>query len=105
MRIVVSAVLATTLITSAAMAQSPFNYRPPKGVVPDANTAVRIAEAVLSPIYGADKIKREEPFRAISDGEVWHVRGDMHCDRCLGGVAEIEISKTDGRVLRIGHGK
>ncbi len=94
----------TVLSCAAASADEAFNYRPPDGVVPDAGTAVRIAEAVLAPIYGADTVKREEPFHATLSHGVWHVRGDLHCRECVGGVAEIDISKQDGRVLRISHG-
>jgi hypothetical protein len=38
------------------------SYSPPQGVVPNQTTAVLIAEAVLTPIYGEEKVKHEEPF-------------------------------------------
>ena len=103
---IVGVALATSL--GAAVAAEPFNYRPPNGVVPDANTAARIAEAVMTPIMGLRQVRAEEPFRATLSGDVWHVYGDLHCPKpheCVGGVAEVDISKTDGRVLRISHGQ
>ena len=41
---------------SAAQTPAPHSYVPPKGFVPDSATAVRIAEAVWIPIYGAEQI-------------------------------------------------
>ena len=100
---------------AAAMAE-PFNSLPANGVVPDEQTAIRIAEAVLTPIYGADKIKGEEPFRAKLFNGTWTVEGTLHCAgeydplppgvvgrRCAGGVAIVDISRIDGRVTRIEH--
>jgi hypothetical protein len=37
-------------------------YAPKDGFVPDAKTAVKIAEAVLIPVYGENKIESERPF-------------------------------------------
>ena len=42
---------------------------PAGGYVPDALTAVKIAEAVLVPVYGEQKIASERPFKAKLDGE------------------------------------
>jgi hypothetical protein len=56
-----------------------FQKKPAGGYVPDATTAVRIAEAVLMPIYGAKQIGYEKPFDATLDGDVWTVNGTLHC--------------------------
>jgi len=41
--------------------------------VPDAATAVKLAEKVLAGVYGRKKIEAEKPFEAsLSDG-IWHV--------------------------------
>ena len=87
------------------------NYVPPNGVVPDAETAVVIAEAVLTPVYGRKQVGSEKPFKATLKGETWEVEGSLHCERlgggphdCVGGVALVDISKRDGRVTRITHG-
>jgi hypothetical protein len=85
---------------------------PKEGFVPDSDTAIKIAEAVLVPVYGKTKVDSEKPFTAGLKGNVWIVSGTLHCPNeiagtivCKGGVAEIEISKSDARVLSMGHGK
>jgi hypothetical protein len=81
---------------------------PKNGYVPDQQTAIRIAEAVGIPIYGIEQIEREKPFVAELKNGIWIVSGTLHGDPGSipkGGVAKIEISKRDARVLRVSHGK
>lgn len=87
-----------------ASASQKHSYVPSKGFVPDEKTAIRIAEAVWSPIYGEDKIQNEKPFVASLKHEVWTVQGSLP-KGWVGGVAIAEISKSDGRILRVSHGK
>jgi hypothetical protein len=90
------------------LAQEEHSYKPKDGYVPDTLTAIKIAEAVLVPIYGEKIINEEKPLKAVLKDGVWTVEGTLHCpegQRCLGGVAIIEISKDDGKVLRVSHGK
>lgn len=77
---------------------------PPHGFVPDSSTAVRIAEAVLTPVYGATVVENERPFSASLLRGVWTVRGNIQ-HGVPGGVAMVQIAKTDGRILRMTHGK
>jgi len=88
---------------------SPPSYKPVGGYVPDAKTAVQIAVAVWSPIYGERKIQGEKPFHASLKRGVWTVIGSMPPSRpgvkMHGGVALARISKADGRVLQVIHGK
>jgi len=79
------------------------HYVPERGFVPDEKTAIRIAEAVWLPIYGKH-IYNERPFRARLVGDIWHVTGYLP-PNLLGGVAEVEISKADGKILRVSHGR
>jgi hypothetical protein len=72
------------------------------GMVPDAKTAVAIALAVFKPVFSAETIKKQSPFHAELKGDVWTVYGTVVG---LGGTAEAEISRTDGRIIRIGHGR
>jgi hypothetical protein len=85
------------------------SYVPPNGFVPDSLTALRIAEAVLVPIYTAKIINAERPFQATLSGDTWTVEGSTpHVPpgkEYAGGVAVVEISKTDGRILRVSHGR
>jgi hypothetical protein len=74
------------------------------GFVPDEKTAIAIAVAIWSPIYGEKKIQKEKPFKAVLRGEVWTVEGTLP-KGSIGGVAIAEISKDDARILRVSHGK
>jgi len=88
-------------------------YQPPSGYVPDSTTAVKIAEAVLAPVYGEKHIESERPFTATLKNGVWTVTGTLHCPDgkggttmvCDGGVAEVRISKDDARISFMSHGK
>lgn len=83
-------------------------YVPPKGFVPDENTATTIARAVLIPIYGERTIRDEEPLTAKRQGDIWIVNGTLHCaiaHPCVGGVAFVALSAKDGRILKVIHGK
>ena len=86
---------------------------PQQGYVPDSETAIKIAEAVLIPVYGKRTIASERPFTAKLKESVWRVSGTLHCPdgkggtttSCKGGVAVVEISKVDGRILFLAHYK
>jgi len=84
---------------------SPHSYIPQQGFVPDEATAIRIAEAVLFPVYGADQIKREEPFTVTLQDDIWTIEGKTLPRDVVGGVVFLQISKTDARVVRMTHGK
>lgn len=58
----------------------------PKAVVPDSETAVKIAEAVLVPVYGKQTVESERPFKAKLKGEIWTVGGTLHCPDGHGGI-------------------
>lgn len=101
-------IILTPVLLVSASAQQRHSYKPETGYVPDAETAIKIAEAVLIPIYGEKVINEEKPLKAELKDDIWIVTGTLHCPEgrdCLGGVAEIEISKDDGRILRVSHGK
>ena len=92
--------LATTLDAQAAS----HGYRPANGFVPDSMTAVRIAEAIWTPIYSAKQIRNERPYRAVLHRGVWTVTGTLP-PSTAGGVALAEIAQLDGRILRVSHGR
>lgn len=77
---------------------------PEQGLVPDSATAIKIALAVWEPIYGAERLARQRPYRASLQDGVWYVAGTLPVNR-LGGTAEAEISQTNGAVLRVSHGR
>jgi hypothetical protein len=61
--------------SNSCRASQKHSYVPPKGFVPDEKTAIRIAEAVWSPIYGEAMIQGEKPFVASLKSGVWTVGG------------------------------
>lgn len=71
-------------------------------LVPDAETAIKVAEAIWHPIYG-DKIKRKKPFTAVLKEEIWEVKGTLHTQK--GGVPYIKIQKSDCQILEVYHTK
>ncbi len=97
--------IASLLISNACLAgeTAEHSVTPKDGFVPDEQTAIRIAEAVWIPIYGKEMIEAERPIQAILHNEVWIVEGTLHAQK--GGVAEAEIAKKDGRIIRVSHGK
>ncbi len=90
--------------SSTVLAESSkHTFMPEQGYVPDAKTAIKIAEAIWLPIYG-ERIYKKKPFVAKLQGVVWVVQGSLP-SQMLGGVPIAEISKKTGKVLRVSHGK
>lgn len=77
-------------------------FTPPKGFVPDERTAISIAVAVWTPIYGKEQIDSEKPFKASLKGGVWTVTGTLP-EGFDGGTAIAEISQESGCILRVIH--
>src|SRR5215471_13748030 len=89
------ALILVIMTASQAQGDASSSWRPPNGFVPDKETAVRIAEAVWIPIFGAAKIETEKPFAASLSNNVWTVTGSLLKGQ-PGGVASAEISKETG---------
>ncbi len=87
----------------AAQQLDPHSYKPSNGFVPDSATAVRIAVAVWTPIYGDSLIMSEQPFVATLKDGVWTVTGTLPRQYTQGGVAMARIAKRDGRILFVKH--
>ena len=77
---------------------------PTAGFVADASTAARIAEAVLKPVYGAEQIGRQKPLLTSERDGIWTVTGQLP-PSTLGGVAVVEIARSDGVIRRMSHGR
>lgn len=75
-----------------------------KDILPDSLTAIRVAEAVLVPIYGKESVDSGKPYKATKKDDVWVIRGTLPKGK-NGGVAEIVLSKKNGSVISICHGK
>jgi hypothetical protein len=90
------------MLTSAAFAQAPA---PKNGFIPDETTAIKVAEAILAPIYGEKQILSERPFHATLTDGAWTVSGSLPAKWDVGGVATIRIDKQTGAVISYIHGK
>jgi hypothetical protein len=78
-----------------------------KIVIADDTSAIKIAEANLVKTYG-ENVLLERPFVARLEGDRWTIEGTLRCPNgkiCKGGVAHIELRKSDGSVLAVSHGK
>lgn len=106
-RLLFPMLLVSVFACGFSQTQSEPSLQPKSGFVPNAETAVKIAEAVLVPVYGEKKILSERPFNAKLEGDVWTVGGTLHCGapHCVGGTAEVKISKSTGQILQMVHYK
>ena len=74
--------------------------------VPDSTTAVNIALAVWTPIYGKELIAKYPVYHAklSKDKKIWIVFISRD-DDSFGGDIEADIVKYDGQIIKIGRGK
>jgi hypothetical protein len=98
-------ILLGAVIGSAATVTVIASFKPKEGFVPTKEVAIKIAVAIWEPIYGAQLIGGEKPYRARLENGVWIVEGSLPKRFTRGGVAEARISKEDGRILKAIHGK
>ncbi len=73
---------------------------PKSGVVRDADTAERIAEAIWQPLYGAETIASQRPLHTELKYNVWIVTGSYAPEAALFAF----ILQADGRILSVGRG-
>ena len=78
-------------------------YFPKKGFIPTEEIAFQIAEVIFSNIYGKDCIEGEKPFSINLENDIWIIKGTLHARK--GGVAYMEIRKSNGEILKVHHGK
>lgn len=80
---------------------------PAKGVLTTEESAIKVAETILVNIYG-EKVLEQRPFKAKLEEDVWKIAGTFHCPQdvgCKGGVARIELNKSDAKVKSVIHDK
>ncbi len=66
-------------------------------------TAIKIAELILVSVYG-ETVLTQRPWKVTDNGNCFTILGTFH-GKGLGGVAEIQINKSDARVIKCTHGK
>jgi NTF2 fold immunity protein len=74
---------------------------PRNGVVPDEQTAKRIAEVVWIPVYGEDRVAAQAPLKVELKANIWIVSGSASDETAL----HVFIFKANGAVLVIGEGQ
>ena len=82
----------------------PFGiYNNPKGLVPDAKTAVIIATATLNPIWGEQELNSKKPFEVVLlNGKIWSVNSTGPYKKGFhGSTTHILIRKSDGKILKM----
>ena len=86
-RLAVVFILLGTGISSLTHAQEPreHSYVPVAGFVPDDKTAIRIAVAILRPIYGDKVVLAQKPFVATLTDDTWTITGTLPRDAKGGG--------------------
>ena len=95
---------AAMVLTTYASPVEARGYAPKAGFVPDEQTAMTIAEAILVPIMGRRELDLERPLRAELRGRVWIVSGHLDPET-VGGVAVVRIDKMKGTILHFEHGQ
>jgi len=99
------ALAAVGVVVAAVAAETgAFSFKPKDGFVPTKEVAIKIAVAVWEPIYGVERIAAEKPYQAHLTNGVWIVEGSLP-QGAIGGVAEAQISKDDGKIVSVSHGQ
>jgi hypothetical protein len=73
---------------------------PTRDLVPDGDTAIAIAYALIKAHYGEEELKGELPLTATLSNGVWIVKGTLP-KGWVGGVAVVKISKADARIHQL----
>jgi hypothetical protein len=80
------------------------------GLITSPADAAAIAEIVAKSIYGSEAIEKQKPLIVSRKASIWYVRGNTSNPKLgkamvLGGNVEVEISNSDGRIIRVSHSK
>jgi hypothetical protein len=81
------------------------NYRvplPKEGLIPDRETAIKIAEVVLFRLYGDRDIINQRPYQVKEEDDIWFISGTLK-EGDLGSVFAVAISKQTGAILHLEH--
>lgn len=102
-------ILFLLLLSSGCSLHEHF-YKPIEGYVATEELALGIAEFYLDSIYGEESVDLQKPLNAVLKNGIWTITGTLQQPTnpeyiTIGGVAEIHLSKSSGKVLRITHGK
>ena len=75
------------------------------GFVPDKETAEKIADIILTKIYGDKIIVENKPYIIDLIDDIWNIKGTLRNSEfglpSVGGVPYIKIRKSDGAILGV----
>ena len=75
------------------------------GVIPDAETAAKMASILIPVIYDDDCLRKESPFQIeLINNEIWSISGTLP-QNALGGTFCILLDKKTGGMIMVSHGK
>jgi NTF2 fold immunity protein len=95
--------IAALCVSSASLAQNvPQIFECYGGVVSDKETTIRIAEAILFPVYGENAIRGQRPYQVTLNDAKWTVDGTAR-PGFVGGSFHVVILQRDARVVEIGY--
>ena len=87
-------------VPSGKMTKWGLDYKvpgPKEGLVPDKETAIKLADVILFRLYGEKHITAQKPYRVTKDENIWWVCGAP--PPALGSSFKIAISQQTGAVL------
>ena len=70
---------------------------PKEGLVPDKETAIKLAEVILFRLYGEKNITAQKPYNVTKDENIWWVCGAP--PPAFGSSFKIAISQQTGAIL------
>jgi hypothetical protein len=91
------------IATGGARCLSSVDSKP--DYVPNETTAIRIAEAVLTPIHGEQKVEAQRPYTvSVPEKDYWLVSGSAPKGQ-FGGTFAVWIKKQSGCIVNISYTK
>jgi hypothetical protein len=75
---------------------------PKDGLVPDKETAIKIAEVILFRLCGEEDIIAERPYKVKQEDDIWWISGTLR-ENEFGSAFNIAVSKQTGAILHLEH--
>ena len=96
----ISLFVMTFLWIGFVMAETKDDISDPRAFVPDAKTALRIAEAVWEARFGEYIVVKYRPYQVKLEEDVWIIYGTSEDGSIRGGgVPTIKISRENGKII------
>ena len=89
-------------VPSGKMTKWGLDYKvplPKEGLVPDKETAIKLAEVILFRLYGEKNISAQKPYSVTKDENIWWVCGAPPPSGSFGSSFKIAISQQTGAIL------